>query len=147
MSDSVQSEKTRVLNFLKKEAEVDKTDIREVATAYKELSEIEEVLKSEKKKLEPLLEKAHVDERFEDGKKVQFQEGKSKSSIDVNGLFKEMGEKRFLKVAKVSASDLSKETDGKLLLAKYQKTLPEKTKGSVVCRKMNLQELKEYQSK
>ena len=102
MSDNSPSEKTRVLNFLKKEAEVDKSDIREVALAFKEPSEIEDFLKNEKKKLEPILVKAEVDERFDNGKKVQFQEGKSKTEIDIEGLYMEMGETRFLEVVKIS---------------------------------------------
>ena len=40
---------------------------------------------------------------------------------------------------------MSKEKDGKLLLAKYQKELLGKTKPSVVCRNMNQTELKEFQ--
>lgn len=140
------SEKTRVLNFLKKETTVDFDNIREVAAAYKHLSEIEDLLKAEKRKLESVLLKAEVDERFEDGKKVQFQEGREKTFIDPRDVYNALGDlDRFFNFVKINETALKQDPDGKVLAVKFKKTLPEKAKSSIVCRKMNAEELKEWQ--
>lgn len=140
-------ERTRVMNFLKKEIEIDFENIREVAEAYKHLSEIEELIKTEKRKLESTLIENEVDERFDDGMKVQFQEGRKQTSIDVESVFNELGADEFLKIAKVSSTDLKKAPNGNILLAKYQKDLGTKTKPSIKCSKMNKEELKEYEKR
>ncbi len=119
------SETARIINFLKKDIEIDFSKTREVAIRFKELSEIKNLLEQQIDQLKPVLIEARVSEYFpEEGKKVVYSEGRSLTEINTEGLFDMLFKAGrmwdFVRVASVTATNLKKLSDGEVLEAKFK---------------------------
>lgn len=142
-------EKTRVTNFIRKQAEIDLDNIREVAEHYKQLDEISKLAKKEMDVLKKVLIEVEVSEYFpEDEMKVVFEEGKKKTYLDSDKVFKMIGLERFLEVATVSETSLKNtlKNDERLAektIAEAKVTLEERTSPSIKIGKMTKKELQE----
>lgn len=142
-------EKTRVTNFIRKQAEIDLDNIREVAEHYKQLDEISKLAKKEMDVLKKVLIEVEVSEYFpEDEMKVVFEEGKKKTYLDSDKVFKMIGLERFLEAATVSETSLKNtlKNDERLAektIAEAKVTLEERTSPSIKIGKMTKKELQE----
>ena len=138
------SEKTRVENFIRKQVEIDLSNMREVADHFRQLDEIMKLAKKQSDALKKVLVENEVEEFFiEDEQKVVFQEGRVKTFIDVNVLVNNMTMSDFLSVATVTETALKNHDDGDELIALAKVTLDEKTAPSVKVAKMTKKELQE----
>jgi len=146
MSDK---EKTRVTNFIKKQTDIDLSDIREVANHYRQLNGFSKLITQEMSRLKGILLESEVNEYFLDDKeKVVFEEGKSKSFMDPQLVLKDVGQEIFMELVSVSKKAITDKfkddiQTAKILIAKSEVTLNEKTSPSVKVGKMTQKELKE----
>lgn len=132
-----------------KDVSEDPKYIRDAAAVYKELEDSIAAIKREQAVLEPLLIKEKVNEYFDDGTKVAYQEGRSKNQLDEHKIIAELTYDELIRVTKIQEKDLkalSRPDDPafgeKLLIANKRKI----SEGSPSIRvsKMTKQELKEH---
>jgi hypothetical protein len=137
--------KESVLSFLQKESEVDLENIREVATKYRELHEISELVIAQMEKLEPTLLAAKVSEFFPElEQKVVFVEGASQSKIS-NEVMNELLLEEIKKAATISQTALV--DIGKAHLIPKYKVITGQNRNTVKVKEMTKQELKEARAK
>jgi len=121
---------------------VDTTNIREVASVYKDLKEIADLVKAKMDKLVVILKDKEVNEVFEDElMKVTFQEGKTKSELDNNVICSELSLLEIIEFAKFTEKGL-KDGGKEWLVVKAKKTLEEKSAQSVKVAKLTKPEVK-----
>lgn len=142
-------EKTRVTNFIKKQVEIDLSNIREVAKHYKQLDEISKLVKKEMDVLKKKLIEAEVSEYFlEDETRVIFEEGKKKTYLDSFKVSETIGLEQYLHISTVTEKAIKDwahniEEDYSPIIAAAKRTLDEKTAPTIKVGKMTKKELQE----
>jgi DNA-binding TFAR19-related protein (PDSD5 family) len=125
------------------------TDVRETARRYKEITEQIDTLKAEQERLGRVLVEEQVNEWFEDGTKVVYQQGRTKSKIDDHKIIAELSYDELLKVVKIQEKDLKAlarpgDTNfGKRVLEEHKQEIG-RGDPSVRVARMTKQELKEH---
>jgi hypothetical protein len=142
------TEKTRVTNFLKKLVEIDPNNIREVANHYRQLNEVAKLVEKEMGSLKTILIENQVNEIFmEDEEKVVYQEGRQKSFLDSQKVYKVIGLENFIKIATVTETALKSTnlTVGEVttVIGQAKVVLEEKASPSIRVAKLSKNELKE----
>lgn len=144
-----QAEKTRVLNFLKKSIDIDMGNLREVADNYRKLNEVVKLAEKEMDVLKSVLVNNKVEEYFlEEEEKVVYQEGRNKTFLNTEEVYKALGLESFIKVASVSEKairDIEDLTHGEkeTVIGQSKVILEEKTRPSIKVGKITKKELKE----
>ena len=126
---------------------VDVANIREVASIYKDLKEVADLVKAKMTKLEGLLRENHVNEYFiDDSMKVVEQAGSELSTLDNSIILSELNTDEIIALASFSATSL-KEAGKEDLAVRAKKMTGTFKKSSIKVAKMTKVELKEIEEK
>lgn len=139
------NEKTRTLNFLKKQMDVNTKDVHAVSEAYKNLYEVQKQAKAELDKLKSILIEDNLQTEFfpEDQVKVCFQKGSKITELNSHKLASIIPFEEFVSLAKITESAIKKmydENQACTLIGSTRETTGQRS-DTVAVRKMTKAEL------